>query len=305
MSATVGTEAIKAAAELPRIVGETLKLQKEGDHHVGLCPFHNERTGSFKVYADHYHCFGCNQHGDVYDWLVKARNMSFHEAVDYLVGGKFGPAMQGDRSRRRERRDRLRVSNPASARRIWSEASPPTGSPAEAYLRSRGLALPDEPVIRFHPACPHGRSERLPAMVALMVDAVTGEPTGIHRTFLRQDGSGKADVPQPKMMLGPAGVVRLCEPVTAGLGLSEGIETALAVAQRIGWGPVWAAGGTTGIRNFPPLIERTLNLFIDHDQAGITAAEQCAGQWAAAGLETFIHTPPPGTDWADAAGRLA
>jgi hypothetical protein len=170
------------------------------------------------------------------------------------------------------------------------------------YLRSRGLELPPEPVIRFHPKCPCG-ADWLPAMVALMTDPVTGEPRGIHRTFLRPDGSGKAEIAKTKMMLGPWGIVRLYEPETAGVGLAEGIETALAVAQRIGWGPVWAACTAGGFVKVPPLIQRTLNLFVDRDDDGVSLreAELAAERWAEAGLEALIHEPPAGTDWAEVA----
>ena len=152
----------------------------------------------------------------------------------------------------------------------------PEGTLAEDYLHSRRLKLPEEPVIRFHPECPNGDG-RMPAMVALMSDPETGAPRGIHRTFLRPEGSRKVS----KMMLGPAGVIMLCERITNGLGLTEGIETALAVAQRVGWGPVWAAGSAGGIRSFPVLPQTTLNIFCDHDESGIglKAARECAQRW--------------------------
>jgi hypothetical protein len=137
---------------------------------------------------------------------------------------------------------------------------------------------------------------------------VTGEPTGgVHRTFLKPDGSGKAAIDRPKMMLGPWGVVRLHEPETSGVGIAEGIETSLAVAQRIGWGPVWAACTVGGFTKIPPLVMRTLNIFVDHDDDGasLQAAEDCAEVWLSAGLEVFIHEPPEGTDWADAALEIA
>jgi hypothetical protein len=144
-------------------------------------------------------------------------------------------------------------------------------------------------------------------MVALMTDAETGEPVGVHRTFLRPDGSGKAPVAKPKMMLGNAGIVRLVDDseIGIGLGLAEGIETALSVTQTIGWGPVWAAGSAGSIRTFPFLRATTLNLFSDGDAVGLAAARDCATRWIAAGSEALIHLPPDGQDWNDAARRLA
>ena len=148
-------------------------------------------------------------------------------------------------------------------------------------------------------------------MLALMTDARTGEPCGVHRTFLRPDGSGKADVTPAKMMLGGAGVIRLDldDEVTLGLGVAEGIETALGVMQRIGWRPVWAAASAGGIAKFPvlPGIE-ALTIFADADDksgVGLRAAEECADRWRAAGHNSRIAAPPSGTDWLDAARRIA
>ncbi|MBD0274074.1 MAG: toprim domain-containing protein, partial [Acetobacteraceae bacterium] len=193
------------------------------------------------------------------------------------------------------------------ARRIWSEAVPPAGTLVERYLRCRGLDLPAGAPLRFHPACPRG-AERWPAMLAPMTDPATGEFCGVHRTFLARDGGGKApDGPggEPcKMMAGRAGVVRLMpdEEVGTSLGLAEGIETALAVAQRFGWRPVWAAGSAPAIRAFPvlPGVE-CLTVFADADDggAGRDAAETCAARWAGAGREGRVWVAPRGEDFAD------
>jgi putative DNA primase/helicase len=275
-------------------------LKRNGRNMVGLCPFHNEKTPSFNVYSDHYHCFGCGAHGDVFTWLTRTRRMSFPEAVRYLGSGasyrrpvaSLEPhplATAGGKPR-----------NLDCARRIWMEATDPRATPIETYLHSRGVRLPDEPVIRWHPRCPRG-ADRFPTMVALMVDPITGQPSGIHRTFLVPDGSNKATVEEPKMMLGNAGVIRLAEPVGEGLGLAEGVETSLSVMQIIGWGPVWAAGSRTGIAAFPVLSGHSLTIFADSDEPGLTAARACAARWDASDQEALIWVPPDGYDWNDCA----
>jgi len=190
-----------------------------------------------------------------------------------------------------------------AARRLWMAAQPAAGTAAEAYLASRGLTLPPDAPIRFHRACRRG-AETLPAMVSLMTDPTTAEPCGIHRTFLRPDGSGKADG-QAKMMLGRAGIIRLVpdDEVTIGLGIAEGIETSLAIMQHAEWSPVWASGSAGAIAKFPVLsgIE-TLTIFPDLDDkgAGIAAARQCAERWQADGKSIAIAKPPHGRDWHDA-----
>jgi hypothetical protein len=151
-------------------------------------------------------------------------------------------------------------------------------------------------------------------MLALMTDPLTGEPCGVQRTFIARDGSGKAPGPmEAKMMAGLWGVVRLVPngEVTFGLGIAEGIETALAVMQRFAWRPVWATCGKGGVAAFPvpPGIE-CLTVFADADAngAGARAARECCGRWAAAGVEARILAPPAG-DWNDdappRAGRAA
>jgi len=184
---------------------------------------------------------------------------------------------------------------------IWSRAEPLEGSPAAIYLRSRGCAAPADADLRFHPNV-YGH----PAMVARVTDAVTGAPMSLHFTLLRADGSGKADVERPKLLLKDhakaGGAIRLCADaeVTIGLGITEGVETALSVIAA-GWSPVWAAIDAGNVASFPvlPGIE-SLTIFGDHDDAGLKAARQCVQRWRAAGREARIVAPPAaGADWND------
>jgi hypothetical protein len=190
------------------------------------------------------------------------------------------------------------------ARRTWREALPASGTMVEKYLASRGLRLEHGMPLRFHPRAwrnpafgPPG-----PAMVALMTDPETGAASGVHVTYLRADGGGKAGGERSKIMLGRVGCIRLtaADEVTTALGLAEGIETALAVMQRAGWSPVWAATSAGAMKRFPvlPGIE-ALTLFADTGSAGLEAARECARRWAAAGHEARLLAPPAG-DWDDA-----
>lgn len=194
------------------------------------------------------------------------------------------------------------------ARRLWAEAVPAASSPVAAYLASRGLTPPPDAPLRFHPACPRGR-ERWPAMVALMSDPASGEPCGVHRTFLARGTPGKAPG-QAKMMAGHAGVIRLVPDaeITTGLGLAEGIETSLSVMQAFDWRPVWAAASAGGIAGFPvlPGVE-TLTIFADSDDrgTGLAAARRCAAGWHEAGREVRVMMAPAGMDFHDAARGAA
>jgi hypothetical protein len=266
------------------------------------------RKGSFSVdprkgtFFDHE----ANEGGGVLALVQRFTGLTGREALDWIG---LPPDDQDHAPRRAPKPDRRpdpqteadARDRTARAMRIWSEARPLAGSPAETYLRSRGCILPPDPdVLRFHPRCPRGR-DRLPAMIARMTDPETNRPVGVHRTFIRPDGSGKADVTPAKQMLGNAGIVRLVEDaeVLHGLGICEGIETALAV-MRAGWRPVWACLSAGGIARFPILRGITLTIFADADEAGRTAARACAQRWADAGREVVIRTPcDTGTDWND------
>lgn len=172
-----------------------------------------------------------------------------------------------------------------AAARIWGETVPLHGTLAERYLSSRGITYDGE-ALRYHPG------QRL--MVAMMSDAVTGEPCGIHRTFLDPDGK-KVD----RKMLGRAAgaVVRLAEDaaVTYGLGIAEGIETAL----RAPFWPMWACLSASTMKAMPVLAGITsLSIFADQDKAGLTAANECGQRWHAAGVEVTMAAPLSG-DFAD------
>jgi len=191
------------------------------------------------------------------------------------------------------------------ARCLWREAVLASGTLAEAYLAHRGLRLEPRMPLRFHPRAWRNRANGPPgpAMLALMTCPERNEPTGVHVTYLRPDGRGKADGPSPKMMLGRSGVIRLSlnEQVTLGIGLAEGIETSVAVMQRLNWRPIWAATCAGAVASFPVLPGLdAITIFSDCDPAGVRAAKACARRWVEAGREATIWTPERG-DWRDAA----
>jgi hypothetical protein len=148
--------------------------------------------------------------------------------------------------------DREAAQRRAIARSIWRKAGPAPGTPVEAYLRHRAIALPVPASLRFAELKHRDAGRKLPCMVAAM--QVGDGLVGVHRTFLAPDGQGKAKVPvldgrgrvkawaETKLMLGSAegAAVRLSA-ISPNLCLAEGIETALSVQQLApGW-TVWAA----------------------------------------------------------------
>ena len=185
---------------------------------------------------------------------------------------------------------------------LWQEGTSPIGTPAEAYfINSRRLiGIPNNDVLRFHSACPFG-TLRVPAKLALITHAVTGEPIGVQRTAIKDDGSGKRFGANSKRMLGVVrhGAVRL-QAASEHLGIAEGIETALS-AMQVFKTPVWATLSSRGIATFPVLAGiKKLTVFADHDQPGMAAAATCCRRYNAAGIDAEIRHPSgPDTDWND------
>jgi putative DNA primase/helicase len=205
--------------------------------------------------------------------------------------------------------ERGNASRTARAILIWSEAVPIVGTHADRYLLGRSIVLADLPAevsasLRFHPRCPHPSGAKLPAMVAL-VERVGAGPVAILRTFLRADGSGKANIEPNKASLGPVGggAVRFGGP-RAGEWLiaAEGIETALAVATACLM-PAWAALSAGGIRALilPPEATRVI-VCADHDTHGFgqRAAQDATARWIGERRRVRLAMPPtPDTDFND------
>lgn len=188
----------------------------------------------------------------------------------------------------------------AIASRIWDEALDARESAVAQYLAGRGIVLDPWPgSVRYHPNCPHGPAEYMPAMVAL-VECVERGTVGLHRTFLTPDYRR-----HDRASLGPVGggAVRFGSP-RAGepLVVAEGLETTAAVVVACGT-PAWAALSAGGIRKLILPREAT-NVVIcaDHDASGTgeRAARDAAGRWLSEGRRVRIAMPSePDTDMAD------
>jgi hypothetical protein len=126
----------------------------------------------------------------------------------------------------------------------------------------------------------------------------TGRLTGLHRTYLRPDGRGKADVQPAKMMLGAcrSGAVRL-SPVGTRLALCEGIETGLSVLQVRPDLAIWCAlsAGNLDQLTLPPAVEEVV-LVADGDPVGLAAAYRAAQRYGASGRRIRLVELPRGMD---------
>ncbi|MFT9049306.1 DNA primase [Gluconobacter cerinus] len=134
---------------LASLIGRRNKLVRSGRNWKTCCPFHGEKTPSFYVYDDHFHCFGCGAHGDAISFVMQSDGRSFPEAVEQLAAeAGLEVPKQDPRSEARAREvkslgDVLSLVQASYRRRLFL----PEGREGLAYLRGRGLS--DATIERF------------------------------------------------------------------------------------------------------------------------------------------------------------
>jgi DNA primase len=138
---------VLAAVDMIALISSRTELRRAGvNSYFGLCPFHEERTGSFHVRPDekHYHCFGCQASGDPFDFVMETEGLDFKAALETL-GDRFGVKLETEdedpgAAARRQRRERLHSLLGRAAtyysRYLWEARE---AEPARAYLLGRGL----------------------------------------------------------------------------------------------------------------------------------------------------------------------
>ena len=167
-------ERVRQATDIVQLVGETVELRQRGREFWGCCPFHHEKTPSFKVdpATGLWHCFGaCSEGGDVFKYVMKRENLSFPDSIRYLAD-RAGIELTEDRGAARgPRKNRLiealtladdyyhtmlmrgRGEGPAAARaylagrgfgsdvcRRWHLGYAPGRGALVAYLRGKGFS---------------------------------------------------------------------------------------------------------------------------------------------------------------------
>ena len=134
-------EEIKKKLNIVDIVSEHVVLKKKGKNHVGLCPFHGEKTGSFMVNEELqiYKCFGCNAGGDVYKFLMEVEGLDFPEALEKLAG-KAGVKLAERKNENRDgKRELLEVHSLATEYYHYLLTKHAAGEVARKYLADRGI----------------------------------------------------------------------------------------------------------------------------------------------------------------------
>lgn len=290
---------LKARVSLSSIIGRDVRLSPGKGDRFGLCPFHDEKTGSFTVNdrKGFFHCFGCHAHGDLLDWFQRFHHMTFAQAVEKLRAEAASPLPKATTiPAGHNADDRETLQRQASARGIWAAASPIAGTPAETYLRqARAISIALPGCLRFDNG---SRSRGVPTLVAAVVN-LAGDVVAIQRTFLKVDGTGKADVPVPKRALGPVGRGAVClAPAAPVLGLAEGIETGLSAMELFRL-PVWCALGSNLARLTLPSQVRNVVIFADRGAAGEAAADKARAALHGQRRKVAVRFPKVGADFND------
>lgn len=295
------------------VVARTRKLVRAGKNEKrALCAFHNERTPSMQLNdaKGTYHCFGCNASGDIVKYVMKTEDIGFLDAMKWLGAASLPGVDPAQRAKAaaEDEGDRQRAIDRAQS--VWDKAVPAPGTPAEVYLRSRGIIMPAPHTIRFArtPAWYDDDTGQcgpdLPALVGAVVDG-DDQLIGLQRIFLAAGGKQKARMEKPKRSLGriKGGALRInSDAYSVGdeLIVTEGPEDGLSLAQELG-AEVWVTLGTAMM----PYIEyprRIVSIVIagQNDAAGRAAVEKVEEELIERGYSTRIMWPAEGfKDWND------
>ncbi len=134
---------LRARIGLADLIGRRVKLTRKGREHIGLCPFHNERSPSFSVSEEKgfFHCFGCGAHGDIIGFVMRTENLSFPEAVQRLAdeAGVPVPEMTPEERQTAQRQASLLQVMEEACVYFEQSLKSPAGHAGLRYLKERGL----------------------------------------------------------------------------------------------------------------------------------------------------------------------
>jgi len=186
-------EELRQRADIVELIGAQVRLKRSGRNHLGLCPFHSEKTPSFSVNPERgfFHCFGCGAGGTAFDFVMRTEGVSFPEAVR-LLARRYGvsiPERDDEGPAAGERDGMLRAAEVASeffAHVLWKTES---GAPAREYLKRRAISADSarEFVLGFAPPQPSALAKALERRglleTGLKIGLVKQGSDGVHDMF--------------------------------------------------------------------------------------------------------------------------
>jgi DNA primase len=139
---------IKNKLDIAEVIGDYIQLKKSGTSYRALCPFHHEKTPSFFVSPEKqiWHCFGCNEGGDIFTFVQKMEGIEFSEALKILAQ-KAGVKLESEIAKTDTRTGRLKEILDMAAEYYHKNLFAEEGTEAREYLKKRGLDK--ETVIEF------------------------------------------------------------------------------------------------------------------------------------------------------------
>lgn len=304
----------KDRRNLSDVLGLWTKLSRRGaNEKVGLCPFHQEKSGSFEVNDSKglFYCHGCGASGDHYTALTKLGGMTFRQAFEMLTDGDFPVVSEQDRAQRKAEDEAVIARRRRQGVEVWQSGYPIAGTLAETYLRSRGITMDLPDTVRFarldywDQGTGKVIGRKLPALVCALQDSA-GDLVGVQRVYLAPDGRGKADVPKPKLSLGVivGSAFRASGRYDCGatsVVVAEGPENGLSLAQGLPEAQVWVSCGT-GLMprvGFPAGVSEAV-LAGDNDAPGRAAVNAAHAAFSARGLSVRAMFPAGwAKDWND------
>ena len=135
-------EEVKYRNKIEDVIASYVNLKRAGSNYQGLCPFHSEKTPSFTVFpnTETFHCFGCGAGGDVISFVMRAENLEYPDAIEFLAK-RAGLAMPEDEGGEKTvSRSRYYEMNRDAARFFNKCLSLPEAKEARDYLAKRGLS---------------------------------------------------------------------------------------------------------------------------------------------------------------------
>lgn len=139
-------EEVRNSNDIVGVIGSVVNLTRKSGRYFGLCPFHNEKTGSFSVSPDKglYHCFGCGVSGNVISFVMAYENYDFKEAVQYLAdrAGITLPQREQTQEERRQADKKARMLElyKDAATYYYKQLRAPIGEKAREYFAGRRLS---------------------------------------------------------------------------------------------------------------------------------------------------------------------
>lgn len=201
---------LREQTDIVALIGESVRLEVRGRSHVGLCPFHKEKSPSFHVNPDRgfYHCFGCNVSGDGIKFLQENEGLTFIEAVRQLAE-RAGIELNETESRdqreeleaARRRQELYDVSELAAVFFEKKLAEHPLAGRAAEEIERRGLTASTESLRAFRVGyAPYGWNELATYVKDRGISLRAAENVGL--VIPRGSGSGYFDRFRHRLMFG-------------------------------------------------------------------------------------------------------